>query len=64
MERHKLDLLSLIGGLLFVVLGIGQLLGLSIAEVSLNLSWMWPLLLIIGGLALLRGILRRPESDA
>ena len=52
MQRHDLDVLALVGGLLFG--GLGVLFALDAADsVDVQARWVWPILLIglgIGGL--------------
>lgn len=50
MDR-RLDLLSLIAGLVFVVAGIAQLLGVNLASASLWRAW--PVVLVIAGVVAL-----------
>lgn len=51
MRRHELDLLSLIAGLLFLVVGIASLAGADVLNVDLR--WLWPSLAIFVGLIVL-----------
>lgn len=62
MERHRLDIVSLVAGLVFLAVGIGHLLGINLLRLSL-LVGLWPLLLIIGGGLLLAQVVRRPSDD-
>ena len=60
MHPHRLDVLSLVAGLLFLGIGGAHLLGGA-------LDWLvvlrvWPLLLVAAGIAVLVGILRRPSD--
>lgn len=52
MERHDLDLTSLIAGLLFLSLGVVFLMDLS-GSIELHVRWVWPALLMGLGIALL-----------
>ncbi|HSK90971.1 MAG TPA: hypothetical protein VK875_06640 [Euzebyales bacterium] len=62
MERHRLDVVSLVAGLIFLAVGIGHLLGINLLRLSL-LVGLWPLLLIVGGGLLLAQVVRRPSDD-
>ena len=60
MQRHELDPLSLVGGLLFAALGVLFLLDAADA-LTVQARWVWPILLIglgVGGL-----VSSRPRSD-
>lgn len=62
MQPHRLDVLSLVAGLLFVAVGGAHLLGGPDA-----LSWLvvlraWPALLVAAGIVVLVGILRSPDD--
>lgn len=50
MEPHRLDPLSLVGGLLFAGLGVLFLLD-EAGTVNMHPRWVWPLVLIALGLA-------------
>ena len=50
MERHDLDVVSLVAGLLFVALGATFLLD-ELDVLDLQLRWVWPSLLIALGIA-------------
>lgn len=52
MERHDLDLTSLIAGILFVAVG-AFFLADQLEAVDLEVRWVWPALLIGLGVALL-----------
>lgn len=61
MERHDLDLTSLVAGLVFVALGI--VLAVDGADwADLDLRWMAPVLLLGLGAAGLAAALRSPRS--
>lgn len=60
MQPHRLDVPSLVAGLLFLGTGGAHLLGGA-------LDWLvvvraWPVLLVAGGIAVLVGILRSPRD--
>lgn len=57
---RRLDLLSLIAGLVFVTAGAAQLLGINLLAGSLWRAW--PLLLVIAGVAALVGRSRTPDA--
>lgn len=59
MDR-RLDLLSLIAGLVFVVAGGAQLLGLNLLSASLWRAW--PVLLVIAGVVALVGRSRNADD--
>jgi len=60
MHRHDLDPLSLVAGLLFTGLGLLFLVGEP--EAAVRLRWLWPVLLLGLGLAILLGA--RPRRPA
>lgn len=62
MERHRLDPLSLVAGLAFVVAGGAQLLGANVTNAWLAVARAWPLLLVIAGLVVLVRA-ARPTDD-
>ncbi|MDP9101427.1 MAG: hypothetical protein M3N21_04685 [Actinomycetota bacterium] len=61
MSRHRRDLLSLVSGLFFVLVGGLYLLG-DAANVELDLRWIAPAVLIALGCVGLLGSLRRPVT--
>lgn len=61
MHSHRLDPLSLIAGVVFVLIGIGQLVG-GVALGWLTLARLWPVLLVGAGVAVLFGLLRRTDE--
>lgn len=63
MTRHRLDLVSLIFGVVFVVVGMAHLLGLNVITGWATLLSAWPILLVAAGVAVLIGIVRS-ASDA
>lgn len=63
MERHDLDLTSLIAGILF--LGLGTLfLSDLVGSINLQVRWVWPALLIGLGVALLASGRRNGTNHA
>ena len=62
MERHRLDVVSLIAGVIFLVAGIGHLLGFNLLRMWQGLDALLPVLLIIAGALLLLRVLRRPRQ--
>ena len=61
MQRHELDPFSLVGGLLFAVLGVLFLLD-GAGSVDIKPRWVWPLVLIALGVA---GVLAsRPRRES
>lgn len=58
MTRHRTDLLSLLSGLAFIALAVAARNGVLRVTGPLDLRWVWPALLIGGGLTLLAGITR------
>jgi hypothetical protein len=62
MQPHRLDVLSLVTGLLFVAIGGTHLLGGGSVLDWLVVLRAWPLLLVIAGVAVLVGILRSPDD--
>jgi hypothetical protein len=63
MEPHELDLVSLIAGLIFLATGIGHLLGLNVTRLWSDLGGLLPIVLIIGGGALLLRVLRHARNS-
>lgn len=61
MHPHRLDPVSLIAGLVFVLVGITHLLGGSLAT-WFGVLRIWPLVLVAAGVAVLAGVLRRPDD--
>lgn len=61
MTRHRTDLLSLLFGLAFIALAVAARNGALRFTSPPDLRWIWPALLIGGGLSLLAGLTR---SDA
>ena len=63
MRRHELDPLSLVFGFLFTAFGLLFLVGQP--EAAVRLRWLWPVLLLGLGLAILLGARpRRPSEPA
>ena len=63
MESHRLDPLSLVGGLLFAGLGVLFLLD-EVGAVTMHPRWVWPLVLIALGMAgLLASRPRRSDEE-
>jgi hypothetical protein len=62
MNAHRLDLVSMIAGVVFVVVGMGHLLGLDVVSGWSTLLRAWPILLVAGGVAVLIGILRSASN--
>jgi uncharacterized membrane protein len=58
-NRHRLDPVSLVAGLLFTGLGVAFLAG-NVTFSNMDLAWLWPLAVIALGVALLAGIRNRP----
>ena len=64
MTRHRTDVVSLLFGLLFLGLAAASWAGLLRADAGLDLRWIPPALLIVGGLTLLAGVTRGPADGA
>jgi hypothetical protein len=63
MRRHELDPLSLLSGLTFSIAGLLFLAGR--VDVAVRVRWLWPVLLLGLGLAILLGARpRRPAPEA
>ncbi|HEV8372891.1 MAG TPA: hypothetical protein VGR68_06790 [Actinomycetota bacterium] len=65
MRRHELDPISLVFG--FAVTGLGLLFLVGRADVAYRLRWVWPVLLLAVGLAMLLDLrvrASRPEEPA
>jgi hypothetical protein len=60
MQRHELDPLSLVGGLLFAALGLLFLFD-AVGTLTVQARWVWPILLI--GLGVAGLVSSRPRSD-
>ena len=58
MNRHQLDPVSLIFGVVFVVFGMAQLVGINIVTEWATLLSIWPILLVAAGVAVLVSIVR------
>lgn len=58
MTRHELDLMSLVAGVVFVILGLGLLLDAG-GGINFDARWVWPILLIGLGAAGLASSVRR-----
>lgn len=63
MKRHELDLTSLVSGAVFLVVGIGYLLELTV-DYSVSPRWVWPLVLIGVGLAGLLSTVKSGRREA
>lgn len=63
MQPHRLDVISLIAGLVFVVIGAGYLLGVDLISRWSLVTRAWPLLLVAAGVALLIGARRTTDDD-
>ena len=61
MSRHERDDLSLVGGLLLVLVA-GLFLLTDLTDVSVDLRWGGPAVLVVAGLAGLAGSLRRAAA--
>ena len=59
MKRHGLDVISAGFGLLFVWVGLVEL----IPGMSVRVAVVWPILAVAGGIALLISALRRDRED-
>lgn len=64
MTRHRTDPLSLLFGLVFVGVAVAAWNDALRLDTSLDLRWVWPALLIGGGLTLLAGLTRRGDHGA
>jgi hypothetical protein len=63
MTRHRLDIVSLVGGLLFVGLGVAFLLD-ALDAWSADITWVPPIVLIVLGVAgVLSTVGRRDTGD-
>lgn len=62
MRRHDLDLLSLIAGAVFAAVAVTSLVGAASGE-SLDLAWLFPVVLVGLGIAGLAGALRSSSRD-
>lgn len=62
LERHDLDLFSLVAGVVFLVIAVGHLLDVG-GGVNLDGRWVAPVVLLGLGVAGLAGVLRRTSSD-
>jgi hypothetical protein len=60
MERHRLDPLSLVAGLMFAVLGVLFLLD-NAGSLTVQPRWVWPILLI--GLGVAGLLASRPRGE-
>ncbi|MGH8892127.1 MAG: hypothetical protein ACRDWY_02280 [Actinomycetes bacterium] len=65
MKRHELDLVSLIAGAVFALVAVAHLVEAA-GDADVDLTWLWPLLLVGLGVAGLAGAVRSgrsPEAD-
>ncbi len=62
MHTHRLDLLSLLGGLVFVAIALVGLVDVLAPTVA-DLRWIGPALLVLFGIALVLGGARRRDVD-
>ena len=62
MQPHRLDVISLIAGFVFVGIGAAYLLGVDIVRRWTLVTRAWPLLLVIAGIVLLISA-RRTTDD-
>jgi cytochrome c-type biogenesis protein CcmH/NrfF len=62
-KRHALDLVSLVPGLVFVVVGIVSLTG-TLDVQRIDYMWVWPAIAIVLGIILLASLLRRGDSQS
>ena len=62
LERHDLDLFSLVAGTVFLLVAVGHLLDVA-GGVNLDGRWVAPVVLLGLGLAGLAGVLRRTPSE-
>lgn len=60
MTRHRLDLFSLLSGLVLVGLALAALVGVSV-DVAV---WVWPSILIVLGVVVLTSVLGSARTDA
>lgn len=58
MTPHRLDLVSLVAGSVFLITGMAHLLGIDLITSWGAVVRAWPLLLVAAGVAVLVGILR------
>lgn len=58
MTPHRLDLVSLIAGMVFVITGMAHLLGIDLITNWGAVARAWPIVLVAAGVAVLIGILR------
>lgn len=63
MEPHKLDVVSLIAGLIFLATGVGHLLGVNMWRIWPDFDALLPIALIVVGTVLLLRVLRRTRED-
>lgn len=63
MKRHDLDLVSLIAGTVFLLVA-GSALIEAASDVSVDLTWLFPVTLVAVGVAGLAGALRRRPQPA
>jgi hypothetical protein len=62
MQPHKLDVVSLTTGVIFLVVGIGHLLGFDPLRMWRGIDALLPVLLIVAGTVLLLRVLRRTRE--
>lgn len=62
LQRHDVDLFSLVAGVVFLLIAVGHLLDVA-GGVDLDGRWVAPVVLLGLGLAGLAGVLRRTSDD-
>lgn len=62
MKRHRLNIISFFFGILFVGLGVTGALGNEDIAL-LEARWVWPVLLVAAGVAIIGFTVRPPQSE-
>jgi hypothetical protein len=62
MQRHDLDAVSLVSGVVFTLVGVAFLIG-RVDAARIDPSWFWPIAAILAGLVLVVRLLRAQASS-
>ena len=63
MERHGFDVISGLFGLLFVAIALIHLFS-GAGDFDVRWGFVWPVVVVVGGIGILWSAIRRPDDDA